>query len=155
MEARIVERDAFRLIGVAVRGDPTRADYSDLWQNRYAARMEEIAGVTVGDECYGAYFATGEEGIDNIMAGRIARDDAEAPAGLVCRAVPAATYACFDAQIRSIGATWGAIFGGWLPTSGYEMDPGKPSLEVYPPTEVTDHAEAPVIIMLPVRKRSE
>lgn len=154
MDVRIAESDVFRLIGVQVRGDPRTVDYRDLWESRYALRLAEIASVTVGEECYGAYFPTDCEGIDDIMAGRRAAEGTTVPSGLVCREVPAATYACFDGRVRSAGATWAAIFGGWLPTSGYEVDPGKPPLEAYPPTDVTDRGEAPVVIMLPVRERS-
>jgi AraC family transcriptional regulator len=152
MGVRFVERGVFRLLGVQIRGNPMETDYSHLWHDLYMPRIAELEAYALGHECYGAYFATDVQGIDDIMAAKEVGPDAPVPDGLVARDVPAASYAVFDCQVKSIGPTWHAIFGEWMPTSGYSFDDGKAALEVYRPAEVAEHADAPVEIWVPVRK---
>jgi len=152
LEARFIERGAFRVLGVQIRANPMQADYQDLWQNRYMPREAEIDALGTSEECYAVYFATDEEGIDDIMAAKIVPVEADVPEELVARDVPAAAYAVFDCQIKSIGPTWQTVMSTWLRTSGYQFDEGKCALEAYPPNDCEEHAEAPVEIWVPVRK---
>jgi len=145
-EPQFVDREAFWVLGIGERIEPMSADYNALWQ-RYEARVAE-AHATSGDAgCYGVYFPCEEAGRVDFIAGAAVTSEAPVAEGLVKREVPAAHYAVFECRVSSIGATWGRIFGAWLPASGYQADHSAPSFEYFPPAEERDH---PCLIFQPV-----
>ena len=67
------------------------------------------------------------------VAGRPARDGIDVPADLAVREIPPATYAVFECTMATIGATWEATYGDWLPNSAYVVDAGKACVEAFVP----------------------
>lgn len=68
------------------------------------------------------------------------------------RALPACREAVFECSLPTIGQTWGAIFGQWLPGSGHELDPSSACYERFPPG--CHEGTAPVTIHVPIRPRA-
>jgi len=151
MEPKIVEKEAFAVMGVSARGDPTTMDYEDIWGNRFMKHHDQVKALSTDGGYYGAYFDTGEENVAELVAGMAVGEVQNVPEGLVVRELPPATYAVFDCTVKTIGPTWQAIMGEWMPASGYEYDASKTSFEYYPPD--TQDADAPVAIHVPVKRR--
>ncbi|MBT3374720.1 MAG: AraC family transcriptional regulator [Lentisphaerae bacterium] len=145
---RFEERPAGRLLGIQRRLDPHTTDWGALWQEEYAPRLPEIEARCTGDVCLGAYFAGGDDGLLEFVAGRPARDGVDVPADLVMREIPAATYAVFECTMEAIGATWDAIYSDWLPSSSYVTDADKACFEEFAPG--CHEGKTPVRILVPV-----
>ncbi len=145
-EPQFVDREAFWVLGITERIEPMSADYHALWR-RYEARVAEVHATSSDPGCYGVYFPCEEAGRVDFIAGAVVPAEAAVADGLVKREVPAAHYAVFECRVSTIGATWGRIFGDWLPTSGYQADHSLPSFEYFPPVEEADH---PCVIYQPV-----
>lgn len=150
-EPTIVERAESHVLGVLNRINPTEADYGDLWENQYMPRHKEIDAVSVESGHYGVYFACEPEGVADFISGMAVAKGTEAPEGLTVRAVPAGPYAAFECTMGTIGPTWGAIYGEWLPASEFVEDEARPSIEYYPPE--TKDEQSPVTILIPVVRK--
>jgi len=151
LQPTMEHRDAFWVLGIQERADPMQVDYGAFWA-RFKARAAEVQPLATEPAGYGVYFPTDEEGLVDVFGGMAVAGNVTAPAGLVLREVPAAEYAVFECTMREIGALWGAIFGEWLPTSGYEHDPSKPCFEHFRPG--CHEGTVPVRIFLSVRKKA-
>ena len=151
MEPKLVSREAFTVMGVAVRGNPAKLDYNDIWMSQFMAREADIKPYSVDGAYYGAYFCTGQEGLVDMIAGMAVEGVSDAPEGLVMREVPAATYATFECTVGTIGPTWGTI-ERWLAEGEYEWDHSKSDFEYYPPE--TAGEASPVTIYVGVRRKA-
>jgi AraC family transcriptional regulator len=108
----------------------------ELW-DRLSARVGEI-GNRVGHDSYGICDAIGNESerrhADEFfyMAGVVVDSVDDPPHGFMGRIVPPATYAVFTHRgpLDSLGETYRAIYGAWLPESG-KTRAGGPDLELY------------------------
>ena len=89
----------------------------------------EVQPLAIEAAGYGVYFQTDQPGLCDVFGGMAVPPGANVPEGLVLREVPAAQYAVFECSLATIGATWGAIFAEWLPTSEYEEDRPRPCVE--------------------------
>jgi predicted transcriptional regulator YdeE len=59
----------------------------------------------------------------------------------------------FECTVATIGQTYDAIFGEWLPTAPYEQTgPNPDAFERYPPN--TDSGDTPVLIHIKVRDKA-
>lgn len=101
---KIVDRPAFRLMGLAARtsnaaeGDPATAKIKTLWERfSFESLPGHIPHQTTPGVIYGLYcdFEAGVEGAYTVLAGCEVRAGAEAPGTLETRDVPAARYAVF------------------------------------------------------------
>jgi AraC family transcriptional regulator len=149
MEPQFVDRPAFTVLGVQVRLNPMTADYPAIWGRLFQPRAGEIQPLSLGDECYGIYFATDEPGMDDYVAGMAVPPGTQARMGFVVREVPAAHDAVFECTIATIAATWRAIFEEWMPKSGFEPDLSAPAMERY--AAGCCEESSPVTIHVPVR----
>jgi len=152
MEPKIVRKDAFTVIGVPARGNPMTMDYRDIWENRFMKVHDQVKPLSAEDAYFGAYFATEEENVVDMIAGVAAADDAQAPEGLAARELPAADYAVFECKLAGIAETWQAIMAQWLPASGYAYDPSKAAFEQYPSD--CQGPDSDVSIFVPVKPRA-
>ncbi len=148
MKVEIVERADAKVLGIMARINPMNADYSEIWGNQFDPRQEEITPLAVDDGYYGVYYATGQEGMADFVAGMVVRDTDAVPDGLVLREIAGGTYALFSCTMSSISATWGQIYSQWMPASGYAEDTSRPSFEYYRPGEMGP--DAPVAIYVPL-----
>jgi len=143
------DRPAFAILGAEVRVNPSQADFAGIWQNCFEPREAEIAPFSTDQAHYAAYFCTGQENLVDLVVGMAVEGIMEAPEGLVLRQVPAAHEAVFACTLETLSATWGRIYGEWLPASGLERDPAAPDLERFPPG--FREGERAVTIHVPVR----
>jgi predicted transcriptional regulator YdeE len=150
MEPVLQRREAFHVMGVQARIDPPKADYNDLWRNRFDPRFPEIRKYAADDTCFGVYFPCGEPEMADFVAGQKVGDVDVVPDGLVMREVPACDEAVVECTLSTIGPTWGRLFGEWLPGSGYAAAPDLPAFEVFPAGECGP--ESKVFIHMPVHK---
>ena len=154
MEAKIVNREAFKVMGVLVRANPKDADYGDIWEKQFMPSHDRISPLSTDKAYYCVYFETGEEGMADIMAGMAVGEVASISEGLVVREVPAARYAVFECTMKTIGKTWEYIFKDWLPASQYEADAPLPGFEYFPP-DAERAGDFPVSIYVPVREKGQ
>ena len=151
MEPEIVTRAESAVLGVTARINPTQADYREIWERRFMPRHAEIAARAVEKSYYGVYYGTDQPGLVDFVAGMVADVGESVPEGLAHRVVPAGLYAKFRCTMGSIGPTWGAIYGQWLPASAYVEDEARPALEHYPPE--TMGPDSPVEIYVAVKAK--
>lgn len=128
-EPRIEEKPPMRVAGLR-----DFFSYSDtagipaLWQ-RFGPQIGTLPGEIAG-HAYGLCLAhpDGAEGFD-YLAG-VALGGADRPAGLAIAEVPAQAFAVFrhDGHVSAVQATCGAIFGQWLPASGFRLAPSPVSM---------------------------
>ena len=144
-------RDAFWVLGIQERANPMQVDYPAFWA-RFGERAGEIGPLATETAGYGVYFPTGEEGVVDVFGGMAVPPGTTAPEGMVLREVPANEYAVFECKMSEIGATWGAIYGEWLPTSGYEADHCVPCFEHFRPG--CHEGTVPVRIFVPVTRKA-
>ena len=151
MDYELVQRSGFTVGGVQRRFTaPDKEDpgFQDIWMNRFTPRHAEIESFCSDKGFYGVWFGDVGRGPADYLAGMsVARREAF-PADLVLREVPAATYAVFESTVRTIGETYDAVFGEWLPGAAHERDPNAAHFEYYPPG--TSSQDSPVFIYLPV-----
>ena len=147
---RFEDRPAHKVVGLEYRIKIATADWQDLWSNKFMPRMEDINTAGEGHPCMGYYFGTDIPGTVDFLMGKPARDGAPVAEGLTVRNVPAAAYAVFECDLKSIGQQWGLIYGEWLPRSGWVIDEAAPGCEAFGPG--TMEGDEPVLIYLPVKQ---
>jgi AraC family transcriptional regulator len=150
MEPRMVSRGAFNVMGVLVHSVPEKVDFNAVWSQQYMPRDAEVKPLSTDNAYYGLWRSSADPNVPDYIAGMAVGDGAEAPAGLVIHRQPATQYAVFECAMKTMGATYGFIYGQWFPASPYEFNPGCGDFEFYPPG-ATD--ESPAFIYIPVRYR--
>ncbi len=151
MEPRIVEKDAFLLMGVLTIGSPDKLDYADIWENKYMPFDARIKPHSMDGAYYGAWIGDEGGGLPGYLAGMAVDPLAAAPEGCVLHPVPAAKYAVFDCSIKNIGSTYQFVWQEWMPASSYVYDAGKSDFEYYPAAE--EGQEMVVSIWIPVKQK--
>jgi len=152
MEPRLVTRQAFKVLGVQSRIDPTRADYHSIWEKRYMPHHDVVLKLAKEEGYYGIYFSSEVPGKVDFLAGMAVGDVGKIPDDLVLREVPAAQYAVFECQMDAIGPTWQTIYNSWLANSEqYAEDESKACFEYFPP--VADEGKTPVSINVPLKTK--
>jgi len=151
MGPKIVDRDAFKVMGVIGHFDSVAEDHTTLWEEDFMVFHDQIKLLSTGEGYYGVYLGADHAKPMNILAGMVVQDAADAPAGVQVREVPAATYAVFECLFQEIGNTYGYIWGEWLRTSAYEQDTSKLGFDYYPPA--TTDGSSPMEIWFPVKKK--
>lgn len=132
------------------------AQYMSSGQNKHLHGLEFVANHAE----YGACFALPNEGGSfEYMIGLEYPEDAELPAGLQMRRLPAAQYAVFstppaDMQnfSKEIQKVWAYIMNEWLPSSGYAFAENCVDYEYYAAQEMPENANT-CDIYIPVVKR--
>ena len=152
MKPKIVNREAFWVMGVVGHFSSAAANFGPLWDD-FMAYDDAIEPLRAGEGHYGVYLAADHSQPLDYLAGIPVRDEAALPEGgpetQMVRELPAATYAVFECRFRDIGPTYGFIWREWLKTSAYEQDTSKFGFDTYPPN--TTSGESPVQIWFPVK----
>ncbi|QJC51526.1 helix-turn-helix domain-containing protein [Paenibacillus albicereus] len=136
MKVRIVERGAFRIVGlgrrVPIQFDGVNPAIQSMWESLTPAGMAELKALADGEPTGLVSASTNfseermeEKGeLDHHIGAATTRP---APAGWDALEVAASTWAVFEA----VGAfpvalqnVWGRIYAEWFPSSGYELVPG-------------------------------
>ena len=150
MQPKIVDRDAFRVLGAITpvkRKNEDPQTYVDIWQ-RYESLGDRIAPHSTDGTFYGIQFVADREDTIDYMTGMEIDKVVDVDAPLVVRKVPAARYAVFACPAEQIGPTYGHIFGTWLPKSGHKLRTDVPVFEQYPPAE---DLKSPALIHVPLQ----
>lgn len=145
MDYRIVEKDAYRIIGKQLRtttkdGENNR-EIPRFWQRCNSdGTSEMLIEIGGGPEdllgiCMDMEF--GSEEFSYLIAVKAA-GESEVPEGYVAREIPASTWAVFTsvgAMPDAIQKVWVRVFQEWFPATGYEHA-GGPEIESYPAGDV-------------------
>jgi predicted transcriptional regulator YdeE len=151
MQPKIVNREAFRVMGVVGHFQSAAENFGPLWEKEYMAVHEQIEPLSAGEGHYGVYLGADHSKPIDYMAGMTVQDEAVAPQGLEVRKVPAALYVVFECSFHAIGPTYGHIWGEWLQSSPYEQDTSRRGFDYFPPG--TTGGESPMQIWFPVKRR--
>ena len=151
MEAEIVTKPGFTLLGLMERFAHGEDDYEGIWK-RFMAYHGQIEPLSTDKAYYGAYLPTGDRGPMDYLAAMAVAEGTVAPEGLTLCQVPEGRWAVFECTVATIGQTYDAIFQEWLPTAPYEhVGPNPDAFERYPPH--TDSGDTSVLIHIEVRDR--
>lgn len=149
MQPDKIHLESFTVMGISAHvkmGGESPEQFGAIWAG-FEARHAEIASYATGGHYYGVSFGPDGQGMIDYLAGMAVEDVVEAPEGLAVRKIPGADYAVFACSLKSIGETYGRIFGEWLPESGFRPDPSAASFEKYPPA---GDETSPVLIHIPI-----
>lgn len=136
MEARIVRKQAFLVVGLAGRFTPASPRIPELW-GRFAPRMNEVPrrrGAHTLGLCIDVEADTvAEVGFTYVAGVEVERVDT-VPEGMIAFTVPANTYAVLThrGHLSRLPDMVKHVWGRWLPASRYRHVPA-PDFELYDP----------------------
>lgn len=132
-EPAIERRPAMRIAGLMGRHDMSSANgFPQQWQ-QFGAYIGNVPGAVPG-AAYGVV-ADADESTCEYMSGMEVTANAELPKEFKVLDVPAQRYARHrhEGHISNIRSTIGAVYGQWLPQSGYRQAEGISFIEYYGP----------------------
>jgi AraC family transcriptional regulator len=150
MTPTFLAQPALRLVGLQIRTKPMSPEIPALWL-RFAPRMAEVAPALEPDVTWGAMRDTGDALLYH--AAIAVAPDVPVPEGMTALDVPALQVAVFEFPFGDIGRAYPAIFGEWLPRSGFEQA-AAPLLERYGADFCPDQPASPMQVRVPVRPRA-
>ncbi|HEU5138687.1 MAG TPA: GyrI-like domain-containing protein [Bacillales bacterium] len=129
MEVKIVEKEAFQLVGLAIKtkgdGDPSTNDISKLW-DRFDAASSQIEHsikpeIKFGLMTFPDHWKHGEP--FQYMAGVEVNQFESLPEDMESAELPKQQYAVihYRGKISGIGVAYDYFYREWLPKSGYEF----------------------------------
>jgi AraC family transcriptional regulator len=150
MEPKIVDRGAFKVMGVIGHFASAAENMDSLW-DEYMSLDNRVKPLSTGVGHYGIYLGADHSKPLDYLVGRAVQDATGAPEGVEVREVPAAQYAVFECSFQAIGRTYGYIWGEWLPSSVYEQDVSKFGFDYFPPG--TTDGDSPIEIWVPIKRK--
>jgi predicted transcriptional regulator YdeE len=148
MEAKIVTKPAFTVVGLRYFGDNKHGEIPALW-SQLNPRVDEIQNICE-DAAYGlCRSAPNDKGEFEYVAGFPVSDASQVPAGMVSRTVPDARYAVFPCTISTIHQTYRHVADVWLPQSGHKWA-SSPDFELYDDKFVIDDPQSVLYIYVPI-----
>jgi predicted transcriptional regulator YdeE len=175
IQPKIVNREAFNIVGMLVHGDPKTIDYSKVW-NEFNKLHDQIISFCKDKAYYNVYFETDDNMVDliagmavadpnmmkqniqsqsfdfsifNLIAGTALTNPSVPYKQLVVRNVPAGCYAVFGCLIGSANLIYEYIDNRWISSSKYEYD-DRPSFEYFAPKTINPHS---MLIHIPIKER--
>ncbi|WP_182914256.1 GyrI-like domain-containing protein [Paenibacillus sp. 1011MAR3C5] len=123
MEPKVVEQEAFTVVGMAWNSQCDEGDIPAMWQ-RFIPREHEIEGKQQPAVSYGICIPTDTEAF-TYVAGFEANGE-QLPEGMIKVNVPAQRYAVFTHKGRTegMGETYELIYGKWLSLQGLKVVKG-------------------------------
>jgi AraC family transcriptional regulator len=150
MEPRIVDMEAFTVVGLVYRGKNENNEIPQMWQG-FGARAQEIKHVRNHSVCYGISANMDEATHEfDYCAGFEVSSVEEIPAGMASFTVPAGTYAVFSTTLPKIGETFMYAYRTWLPQSKYQPT-GGPEFELYDEAFDPADPESKFDLYIPIR----
>jgi predicted transcriptional regulator YdeE/DNA-binding transcriptional MerR regulator len=135
MQPKIVNRPAFKAIGLSYVGKNEHGEIGQMW-GRFNQVSQAIQSIN-DKEAFGLCFSTVEgpsrPGEFEYVACFEVADDKIVPPGMVYRQVPAYKYAVFThhGKLDTLGETYQFIYNTGLAQAGLKPHPGKFDMEVY------------------------
>ncbi len=150
MEAQILAKPAFTVVGIKYRGKNENREIPQLW-DQFIPRLGEITHRAQPMASYGLIGnfdpSTGEV---DYVAGLGVENVASMPKDMVCWHVPAGQYAVFTTKLSdNFQAFYHGIYTCWLPQSGYQHG-GTPDFEYYD-KHFKGGNEDPFYIYIPIK----
>ena len=150
MQPRIINRDAFKIMGIVGHFQSAGENFGPLWQE-YMAVHDQIEPQSAGEGHYGVYLGADHSGPIDYLAGMAVQDTASAPEGIEVNKIPAALYAVFTCSLQKLGPTYGHIWDEWLHSSAYEQDTTKLGFDYFAPG--TTNGDSSIEIWFPVKEK--
>jgi predicted transcriptional regulator YdeE len=150
MQPKIVNREAFTVMGVVGHFQSAGENFGPLWQE-YMAVHDKIEPLSASEGHYGIYLGADHCGPIDYLAGMAVRDTADPLEGVETREVPGATFAVFECSFQELGPTYGYIWDEWLQSPGYVQDTSKMGFDYFPPG--TADGDSPMEIWFPVGEK--
>lgn len=151
MDAQIVQRPAFSVIGMVYRGPADQNEFHDLWV-RFWPRYDELQNIIEPEICYGVCDHFNEQtGEFDYLACMQVAPTTPAPTGMEKWDIPDHTYAVFPVTLPTIGSFYTAVYQEWLPQSGYHRVDG-PDFELYPADFDPNRPDSTFYMYIPVEK---
>jgi predicted transcriptional regulator YdeE/DNA-binding transcriptional MerR regulator len=135
MQPKIVNRPAFKAIGLSYVGKNEHHEISQMW-DRFNQQSRAIQSIN-DKEAFGLCFSTVEgpsrPGEFEYVSCFEVTDDKAVPPGMVYRQVPAYKYAVFThhGKLDTLGETYQFIYNTGLAQAGLKPHPDKFDMEVY------------------------
>ena len=135
MQPEIVNRPAFKAIGLSYVGKNEHGEIGEMW-SRFNERANEIKRIN-NKEAFGLCFSTVEglarPGEFEYLASFEVAGETSVPAGMVHRQVPAYKYAVFThhGKLETLAETYQFIYNTGLAQAGLVPHPDKFDMEVY------------------------
>ena len=155
MQPEIVNRSAFKAVGLSYVGKNENAEIGQMW-GVFNQRFNEPKNINKNKEAFGLCFNTVEgpsrPGEFEYVACVEVADDKNVPAGMVYREVPAHKYAVFThhGKLDSLGETYQYIYNTGLAQAGLKPHPDKFDMEVYDEDFIPDSAESKFYIYVAI-----
>jgi predicted transcriptional regulator YdeE len=153
MTPKIVEHEAFTVVGIAAPFDASDKDFfHKMWMERLPPFEERLKPYSPDQAYYGVYVygqGSATQLPSGYMAGMRVEGLAEVSEGLEALDVAGGRYVVEETTLEKMGPTSDYLFGEWLPASGCEYDHSRADFEYYPPD--TEAADSPVLMYLPVQ----
>ncbi|NIM95897.1 MAG: AraC family transcriptional regulator [Anaerolineales bacterium] len=151
MKPNIVQKPAFRVVGLKYRGKNENGEVPQLWRE-FWPRHDEIPQRAPVNVSYGVIDHFDEvSGAFDYIAGVEVTDDDEVPEGMTAVDVPEQMYAVFDCTLPTLMEAIQFAYGEWLPGSGYVREEG-PEFELYDERFDVSQEKYGMSIYIPVRK---
>lgn len=148
---RFEQHEALLIAGVGARYRcDDKAGIPSQWE-RFLSYFGHLAD-QVGDVAYGVVHNVDDAGNMEYLCGAQVRDFTRTPPELSTLRIPPQRYAIFKHRdhISTIGGTFAAIWGQWLPQSGHETVDA-PTLEVYGPEFDSQSGRGGLEIWVPIK----
>lgn len=134
METKIVNKPAFKVVGMSYIGKNEQGEIPQMW-GKFIPRINEPRRIDPGSS-YGVCFsevAGAADGEFEYVAGVEVADEQFIPAGMVCRDVPAHKYIVFThhGKLENLGETYHYIYNTGLTQAGVQVHPSRFDMEVY------------------------
>ena len=108
MEAQIITKPAFTVVGLRIKTLPKSPEIPKLW-DAFVPRMNELQNVSEPYASYGVMASAGDA-LD-YMAGNPVSEVSELPAGMSRWDITETTYAVFESMMQQLPEAFNYIFG--------------------------------------------
>jgi AraC family transcriptional regulator len=157
MAHRIIKKESFSIIGIELktttRDGKNYFEIPQFWQKVLQQRqIDNIPNKKHPSTVLGICMDFESDGRFSYIAGTEVINTETIPAGMVCKTIPAASYAVFTARGKvpdSIQNTFKYVYDEWLPKSGYRRAESA-EFELYDERWQDGGAKAEVDIYIPI-----
>ena len=154
MDARIVDREAFKVMGVIGHYKSAEEDFTKLQDKDFESFHNIIKAQSIDKGYYGVFQDSIEKKPIDYLAGMAVGDISEIPEGLKTCEVPAAKYAVFNCTLKTIGPAYQYILSEWFPRSVFNQDSSKLSFQYYHLPVLPD-GDMKMEIWFPIRRKED